>query len=183
MRNTEHQSREQRLKSCLEKFYATLSFVGQTSKPIKFEPVNEPKAKTVVVMGCIGQGKSSILNKLQYLIDKNQPKLGKYFNSSNDSKTVTIEIKSLEMQGESFNIRLIDTQGFECPEYSGLGEVWIRMIEQITAKESELLLDQDGISLFLFPIMISNSFRVENKSVKLMNELLMFLTVCYPKYF
>lgn len=59
-----------------------MSFVGQTSNPIKFELVDEPEIKTAFVIGCIGDGKSTLLNKLQLIINKDQPKLEKYFISS-----------------------------------------------------------------------------------------------------
>ena len=76
-----------------------MSFVGQTSNPIKFEIVDEPEIKTVFVIGCIGDGKSTLLNKLQLIINKDQPKLEKYFISTNSTETVTKEIKSLDLQG------------------------------------------------------------------------------------
>ena len=46
-----------------------MSFVGQTSNPIKFEIVDEPEIKTAFVIGCIGDGKSTLLNKLQLIIN------------------------------------------------------------------------------------------------------------------
>ena len=114
------------------------------------------------MIGCIGNGKSSLLNKLQFIIDKDQPKLQKYFVSTNSTETVTTEIKSLDLQGKSSKIRLLDTQGFECLNFPKFGEVWERMILQLAQQEDKLSLKKHGLSLILFPIMIESGI-VENK--------------------
>lgn len=51
---------------CLNNFYNTLAVLAQLSTPIKFEEV-EPypeQVKNIIIFGNIGQGKSSLLNKM-----------------------------------------------------------------------------------------------------------------------
>ena len=64
--------------------------------------------KTVVVVGNIGNGKSCLLNALAG--DK------KAFISKAGTGTQTLGLDCVEFP--KLNLRLLDTQGFDCPTYS-----------------------------------------------------------------
>ena len=41
-------------------------------------------------------------------------------------------------------------------------------------------IQNDGLAMIIFPIMMSPGMRIEEHTIKLLFELLMLLTVCYP---
>ena len=95
---------------CLNNFYSTLAVLAQLSTPIIFEEV-EPyldQVKNIIIFGNIGQGKSSLLNKMFKFLNDFKTK-EKPFISKQSPSSVTKGLDSILVNGV---IRLIDSQGF-----------------------------------------------------------------------
>lgn len=56
------------------------------------------------------------------------------------------------------------------------------MIRLMINKEQNLNINKDGLSAILCPTMVPPSSRIEDKTIRLMYELFMFLTLCYPDF-
>ena len=65
--------------------------MSHVSKPLKFKRVDNYKFKNVLVIGCTGQGKSTLLNKLNFFGDPTIERLSKSdpFKACTQLKPVT----------------------------------------------------------------------------------------------
>jgi septin family protein len=110
----------------------------QISNPIIFKKFI-PEIKNVLILGAIGQGKSTLLNKITYYLNTKKlteieegdfKKASKKFKAKKSLESVTLNVQ-IETYPE-YGIKLIDTQGFCDPNPNNMQrDLWIKLLKQI----------------------------------------------------
>lgn len=81
----DEREKSMKLKICLKESHATMCFFSHVSEPFKFSIVENYEYKNVLFLGCIGDGKSSLLNKLNYLCDESMETLKEIFVTASNT--------------------------------------------------------------------------------------------------
>lgn len=116
-------------------------------------------------MGNIGNGKSTITNLLAgYDVAL----------ALKSTKTTTLGLNPHLIEKE--NLRILDSQGFGCPNYSDndlYNKMCLNLIDP--TKEPPTKIKEEGISTILIPIMMNKGGRISEETIKVIyNHIMMF---------
>ena len=73
------EKKKKRLDIALKKCFLSMIFMSYASDPILWKESQNPVKKNILIFGNIGNGKSTILNKLAYMMDPNEKEFQQYF--------------------------------------------------------------------------------------------------------
>ena len=118
----------------LESLYSCFILIKNVSKPIKYDEIAKQDdshyyIKNVLVLGNIGNGKSTTLNKLAtYLLlgGKNHKQMKKEFKAESSNTSVTTEVLAKIF----CKLRLVDTPGFGDPS-APQAQHWNKVLNDI----------------------------------------------------
>ena len=127
--------------------------------PIEYEKV-QSGLKNILVIGNIGNGKSTIQNKIGHMIKhgkENIQDLEKIFAAKKSIKSVTMGIQSIDINNQ---YRLVDSQGFGDP-HKNQDELWKETVTNIYNDQS-INLSNSGLGAIIIPVMVPISMRIED---------------------
>ena len=145
-------------KKLLEIFFVTLEFTHHLSKKIRYVQINDSgQLASVLLLGNIGNGKSTICNKLSGEKDAFKAKI------SVKSVSMGLETKEFPQQG----IRIIDSQGLGDPQNTDLDLLKKLVLNIQNPGLSHQILTQ-GLSTIVVPIMVEKSCRITLQTIRIL---------------
>ena len=129
-----HPDKSNKRDEIFRNFFKTLNLVRNLSNDIEYKPIQGSNERKVLVIGNIGNGKSTLLNKFSQVLYGMQNGTGPSdqspFEARKATKSVTTDVK-YEQIG---NFQLIDSPGFGDP-LANQSELWFNLIKDILENE------------------------------------------------
>ena len=160
------------MNTLLQYVFEGLKIVDLIKNPLTFEEVHNTNLRNVIVIGNIGSGKSTTLNKLAYVLDHKTGEIENVFLSKVSAHSVTLKTEERKFG----NLNLIDTQGFNDPT-NEQNILWEKLSSDMTSTNDIVTKRSNGLSAVVVPIMVPLSKRVEDQSVQIVFEMLMNFSI------
>ena len=156
----------------IERFLITLQLTQYLSTPLIYHKVMKVPStwlKNILVTGNIGNGKSTFCNCFA----------GKEIaHAAKSTGTQTLGLDAYQLPDEAGGVRILDTQGFDCPQYTDIelyNKLCINLLKPPNKEDKKkyAAIKEQGISCLVTPIAIPTGGRLEESQVKVIFHTIM----------
>ena len=129
----------------------------------------------------MGQGKSTLLNKIAWMENLQANENAKYdkefFRCGKDTGSVTTKV----IHKQIGHLLLNDSPGFDDPTISDL-KLWNRTISNLVSGDLKVNMETHGISTVILPLMMDKGHRIKASQIVIVYQALMLFTVIFPNF-